>query len=80
MAKKKFTREQVIKKLSELESSWPDDLWIFVASGEINLMEHGENGEKSVLETHYWGHKYEVVDPKGRIAAFPRIDADAGDW
>lgn len=80
MIKKKLTREQVINTLRKLELSWPEDLWIFVANGEVNLMERNTEGERATVETHYWGNKFDAVDLSKRLTSFPRIPADGGDW
>jgi len=76
----KLTRQQVIRALRRLERDWPDDLWIFVANGEVNLMERGEGGERATVETHYWGNKFDAVDPGKRVTSFSKIPADGGDW
>jgi hypothetical protein len=73
MAGKKLTRAQVIRALRRLEQGWPDDLWLFAASGTLHLMRTDADNAC-------------VFDPSGSVdrlysvEQFPGISCDGGDW
>lgn len=72
---KKLTRKQVINLLYQLEQGWPEDLWIFVASGTLTLMKSA-----STKEERFTNPLDGAVDPQYIIEEFAGIDADGGDF
>jgi hypothetical protein len=63
---------KAINSLKRLAKKWPDNLWLYSASGTLFVMRKGENGERV--------HKGEGVDPDYILDSIDGIDNDGGDW
>ena len=70
----KLSKEEkaTIAKLKRLEKTWPKTLWIFSASGILNIMKVGDNGEH--IYTSQGG-----VDPE-YVVGEVNVPSDGGDW
>lgn len=63
---------EAVKKLMALARQWPETLWLFSASGTLNVMRKNSDGQKAV--TPGGG-----IDQDYCIAEIP-IENDGGDW
>ena len=77
---KKLTHKQVIIALRRLEKDWPDDLWLFIEGGTVNLMSKNEDGDRALYPTNGVGVYAEGVDPNYVLNSFDGIEADSGEW
>ena len=66
------TEQKAIDALERLARNWPQTLWIFSASGLLNVMRRGRDGERVYLST-------EGVDPAYSLTTVD-IPNDGGDW
>lgn len=64
--------KKAIESLKRLARKWPKSLWLFSASGDLNVMRKGKNGEQVVLP-------HGGIDPAYSLATV-KIDNDGGDW
>jgi len=69
--------KKAIASLKRLAKKWPDSLWLYSASGTLNVMRKHEDG----------GHAYgggncssTGCDPDYIVATIHGIDNDGGDW
>jgi len=67
--------EKAIRMLKKLEKQWPKSLWLFSASGSLNVMRCDENGEQ-VMQPNADGGG---VDQNYVITTID-IPNDGGDW
>lgn len=74
-----LTKEEkkAIAALKRLEKSWPKSLWLYSASGSLNVMQCNEEGKQAHLSTAENG--YEATDPAFSICVI-NIPNDGGDW
>lgn len=63
-------------RLERLARDWPSDVWIFAASGHLEVMEKDEEGNR--VMTNVDGN-VGGVDPS-KILFTIDIEADGGDW
>jgi hypothetical protein len=61
-----------IKALKRVAACWPNSLWLFSASGSLNVMRKGADGEH--VQTPSGG-----VDPAYSVDRID-IENDGGDW
>lgn len=69
-----LTQEErrAISALKRLAKKWPRTLWLFSASGTLNVMRTGEDGGHVILAT-------EGIDPDYSITTID-IPNSGGDW
>jgi hypothetical protein len=70
--KREFTEQQVIDALRRLRARWPRNLWLFAASGTLNVMRTDHNERR--VTTDIGG-----MDPSASAASI-KIPCDGGDW
>jgi hypothetical protein len=73
----KLTKEEqnAITSLKRLAKKWPKTLWLYSASGTLNVMKCGENGEQVMTqENHRGGFDSDYCIDK------IEIPNDGGDW
>jgi hypothetical protein len=63
---------RAVKRLRKLAKEWPDTLWLFSASGILNVMRKGADGEQAHL-------KGSGVNPDFIVDVID-IPNDGGDW
>lgn len=63
---------RAIKSLQRLAKTWPKSLWLFSASGALNVMKKGADGQRVILRNY-------GVDPDYSLATI-KIENDGGDW
>lgn len=70
----KLSQEEklAIRKLQQLTENWPKTLWLFAAGNSLNVMRHGENGERVVDRFGSFNSNYVVEAIK--------LPIDGGDW
>lgn len=66
--------ERAIRSLERLARRWPSSLWLFSASGVLNVMRKGPDGGHAFL-----GGEGSGIDPGYSLATIS-IDNDGGDW
>lgn len=64
---------RAIKSLERLAKKWPETLWLFSASGSLEVMRKGEDGQPVM-------NKYGAVDQGYIVATIHGIPNDGGDW
>ena len=64
--------QKAIRALKRLAAIWPNSLWLFSASGTLNVMKSGKYGEQVHGENG-------GIDPEYRITTV-KIQNDGGDW
>lgn len=69
-----LTKEErrAIRRLEALARDWPPSLWLFSASGTLNVMRFKDNGEKA--------YKGTGIDPNFHVRSINGIHNDGGDW
>ena len=72
---RKLKEHQLIERLEYLADRWPDDYWLFAASGNLCLVEKNANGNRAMNEGARGG-----VNQNYLIEDFPGIECDGGDW
>ena len=70
---KELTQKKVESMLKTLDKEWPDNLWLFSASGTLHLMQMGTDGHPVFAQRG-------GVDPEYIIMTFSKIGNDGGDW
>lgn len=65
--------ERAIASLKRLAKKWPDTLWLYSASGILNVMRCDEGGKHAMLRNC-------GVDPEYCVDTIAGIDNDGGDW
>lgn len=73
-----MTEHTAIELLNMLDNDWPQDLWLWAASGTLHLMQGKPDGGRYMLPSGK--HYLAGVDPKYIIATFSNITCDGGDW
>ena len=66
--------KKAIASLKRLAKKWPKSLWLFSASGTLNVMRANEDGGAICTQGKYSG-----VDPDYILASID-IPNDGGDW
>jgi len=69
---KRLSEGAAISQLQTLARKWPETLWLFSASGTLNVMRTDHNGKQATLPGG-------GVDPAFSVAVV-RIPNDGGDW
>lgn len=64
--------EAAIRALQRLAKKWPQTLWLYSASGRLQVMRCDEHGDHAQVG--------EGVDPDYRVATIYGIPNDGGDW
>jgi hypothetical protein len=64
---------QAISALKRLARQWPRSLWLFSASGSLEVMKKNDDGEVVMIP------EYGGVDPAYSVATID-IENDGGDW
>lgn len=69
----KLTRQErnAIRTLKRLETTWPQSLWLFSASGSLHVMKKDANGKIPM--------DGEGISPEFVVATLD-IENDGGDW
>ena len=65
--------KRAIADLQDVARRWPRTLWLFSASGSLNVMRKGPDGEHVTVAGGGMDQRYSV----GHITG---IDNDGGDW
>jgi len=68
-----LAEQKAIQALKRLAKKWPKSLWLFSASGTLNVMRSGPKGE----QVHTSGHG--GIDPDYSVTTV-NIPNDGGDW
>lgn len=63
---------RAIDSLKRLAKKWPKSLWLFSASGSLEVMRCDESGDHAM--------DGEGVDPRYIVASIQGIPNDGGDW
>lgn len=73
-----LTREEelAIRALKRLAKRWPKSLWLFSASGSLNVMRVGADGKRRYLPD---SHAHDRVNPRASVCVID-IPNDGGDW
>lgn len=66
-----MSEHDAVAALSRLANRWPKSLWLFAASGRLNVMRKNERGERALTG--------DGMDPAYSVAEIG-IEADGGDW
>lgn len=76
--KLKLTKKErsAIEELRNLQTRWPDSLWLFSASGRLWVMKYGEDGKKVMLPSRLGDGG---ADPDYSVCQID-IPNDGGDW
>ena len=64
--------QRAIRALNRLQEMWPQSLWLFSASGRLNVMRAGKHGEQVHGENGGIDQNYVVTTVD--------IPNDGGDW
>lgn len=64
--------KKAIAALQRIAKTWPKSLWLFSASGSLNVMKKNDAGE--VVESSHGG-----IDQEFSVAKI-KIENDGGDW
>ena len=64
--------KRAIAALKRLAKTWPASLWLFSASGTLNVMQKGDDGDRVRLSCG-------GADPDANLATI-NIENDGGDW
>lgn len=64
---------KAIKSLQRLAKKWPKSLWLYSASGTLNVMKTNKKGEHAVVENG-------SIDPYYLVGHIQGISNDGGDW
>jgi hypothetical protein len=70
--------KKVVRLLQELESCWPDSLFLQAGTGGLTLMQNGTDGMPIMRKTVPIGGVNETLDQEGIVRSF-EIPADGGD-
>ena len=63
---------KAIKALQRIAKTWPESLWLFSASGSLNVMKKDEHGQHAEAPGGGVDQQYSVANVK--------IENDGGDW
>lgn len=63
--------KKVIAALYRIANKWPESLWLYSASGRLNVMKKSADGKRIMVGDGY--------SPEGFVA-FINIENDGGDW
>lgn len=69
--------KRAIAALQRLAGKWPKSLWLYSASGSLNVMRRDSAGKRAVLDHGLDQHG--GVDPAYSVAVID-IPNDGGDW
>ncbi|MDX2458703.1 MAG: hypothetical protein QNM00_01310 [Gammaproteobacteria bacterium] len=69
---------KAIASLERVAKKWPKSLWLFSASGSLNVMKKREDGTKAYLQPDPQ-NRGEPVDQDYSITTI-NIENDGGDW
>lgn len=70
---------RAIGTLKRLATRWPTSLWLFSASGNLNVMKKTQDGERALLGNPDYEFKGNEVDQEYVVATID-IENDGGDW
>ncbi len=65
--------KQAIAALEKLAKRWPKTLWLFSASGSLEVHKYSPLGERRILLGG-------GIDPDGCVVTIYGIDSDGGDY
>lgn len=69
-----YTEKQAVAALKRVAKRWPNDLWLFSASGRLHVMRKHPDGSRAIP-----GADDNGMDPSLRIDSI-NIENDGGDW
>ncbi len=77
----KLTSEEqrAIGALKKVAKIWPKTLWLYSASGTLNVMRVGKDGLPVICEQSYEGEQGMGYDSENNITTI-NIPNDGGDW